>query len=220
MARKRQRIVDKPEGPILTPAFRPLNPEQRHAKRLCDTSTITFLSGPAGCSKTFCAVASAVDAFIQGRVDGIIITRPAIEACGERMGYLPGSSEEKLGVYVSPIMDAIKKYCEGSPFFLEIKQKTRIIPLAYLRGRTFENHACILDEAQNASADQIKMFLTRIGEGSNMILAGDTEQSDIHKCVLHDVARKLSHIHGIGWHNFTEQAIVRHPIIGEVLRCL
>ncbi len=223
MARKRQarKPASTPINPMsAVPRFRPKNQEQAVAKRLCDTETITVLSGPAGTAKTYCAIASAVDAMIAGRVKSILLTRPAIEACGERMGYLPGAADEKLGVYISPLTDAIGKYCRGTPWESQVMQMTTIVPRAYMRGRTLDNTVCIMDEAQNATAEQIKMFLTRIGEGSSMILAGDTEQSDISATPLKDIARKISQVDGVEWLDFSEAAIVRHPIISEVLKWL
>lgn len=200
------------------PQFRPFNKEQELAKRLCDTSTVSILTGPAGTAKTFCAVASAVDAFVAEEIQRIFITRPAVEACGESLGYLPGDVTDKLNPYMNPVYDAVEKYCHGSHLEEEIKKSLRVVPLAYMRGRTFDRSVCIMDEAQNATEDQIKMFLTRIGYKSRMILAGDTDQSDIRNCRLTNLAQRLSSEKDVSWHRFGASSIVRHPIIGRLLR--
>lgn len=220
MGRQRKRATAQVECRPTRPTFKPLNDEQRRAKRLCDNTTICILTGPAGSAKTFCAIASAIDAVANDEADTILLTRPSVEACGESMGYLPGNGEDKLKPYMHPLQDAIEKYCQGTVVREKIRNATKIVPLAYMRGRTFSNAVCVMDEAQNATPEQIKMFLTRIGDGSRMILAGDTSQSDIERCTLQTIARRIVGIEGVGHHQFTESSIVRHPIIEKIIKHL
>ncbi len=145
-----------------------------------DDSTITFGVGPAGTGKTFLAVASAVKMYSENRIKKIVLTRPAVEA-GERLGYLPGDLSQKIDPYLVPLFDSLEYFFGNETLqYLIEKRNIEIVPLAYMRGRTLNDACIILDEAQNATISQIKMFLTRLGENSKMIITGDETQIDLN----------------------------------------
>jgi len=145
-----------------------------------DNSTITFGIGPAGTGKTFLAVASAVKMYSENKIKKIVLTRPAVEA-GERLGYLPGDLSQKIDPYLVPLFDSLEYFFGNETLqYLIEKRNIEIVPLAYMRGRTLNDACIILDEAQNATMSQIKMFLTRLGENSKMIITGDETQIDLH----------------------------------------
>ena len=145
-----------------------------------ESSTITFGIGPAGTGKTFLAVASAVKMYTDEKIKKIVLTRPAVEA-GERLGYLPGDLSQKIDPYLVPLFDSLEYFFGNETLqYLIEKRNIEIVPLAYMRGRTLNNACIILDEAQNATVSQIKMFLTRLGEDSKMIITGDETQIDLH----------------------------------------
>ena len=145
-----------------------------------ESSTITFGIGPAGTGKTFLAVASAVKLYTDEKIKKIVLTRPAVEA-GERLGYLPGDLSQKIDPYLVPLFDSLEYFFGNETLqYLIEKRNIEIVPLAYMRGRTLNNACIILDEAQNATVSQIKMFLTRLGEDSKMIITGDETQIDLH----------------------------------------
>ena len=145
-----------------------------------ENSTITFGIGPAGTGKTFLAVASAVKMYTDEKIKKIVLTRPAVEA-GERLGYLPGDLSQKIDPYLVPLFDSLEYFFGNETLqYLIEKRNIEIVPLAYMRGRTLNNACIILDEAQNATVSQIKMFLTRLGEDSKMIITGDETQIDLH----------------------------------------
>ena len=181
---------------------------------------LSFGIGPAGTGKTYLAVAVAVSMFITGRVDKIILSRPAVEA-GERLGFLPGDMKEKVDPYMQPLYDALND-------FLPVKQMTKLIedkaieiaPLAFMRGRTLANAFVVLDEAQNATSMQMKMFLTRLGEGSRMVITGDRTQIDLPRGVksgLADAERLLASIPKISFSHFTSKDVVRHPLVAAIV---
>ena len=184
-------------------------------------NTIIFGVGPAGTGKTYLAVAAAVSSFKNKEVEKIILTRPAVEA-GERLGYLPGDLQSKVDPYLRPLYDALQEM-----FGLESYQKLmekgaiEIAPLAYMRGRTLNNAYVILDEAQNATKEQMKMVLTRMGEGSKMIITGDVTQTDLPQGktsgLVHAV-KILKNIEGIAIVNFTFKDVVRHPLVMEIIK--
>ena len=181
---------------------------------------LSFGIGPAGTGKTYLAVAVAVSMFITGRVDKIILSRPAVEA-GERLGFLPGDMKEKVDPYMQPLYDALND-------FLPAKQMTKLMddkaieiaPLAFMRGRTLANAFVVLDEAQNATSMQMKMFLTRLGEGSRMVITGDRTQIDLPRGVqsgLADAERLLGAIPKISFNYFTSKDVVRHPLVAAII---
>lgn len=195
------------------PIFKPLNEEQRTAYEKCHANSITFLTGPAGCSKTYTAVAYAASRWFAGKTDQIIFTRPAIEACGENIGYLPGTAKEKMGEYMHPMWDNLYDFC-GKEDMDRIRTSIKVVPLGFIRGRTFKQSVVIMDEAQNANAKQIKTFLTRIGRGTKMILCGDTTQSDINAGALGTIGALLRDLPGVDTHEFSQSAsYIRHPLL-------
>ena len=179
-------------------------------------NTITFGEGPAGTGKTYLAVAMAVTSFKNKEVDKIILTRPAVEA-GEKLGFLPGDLQEKVNPYLRPLYDALQEM-----FGLETYQKLvekgaiEVAPLAYMRGRTLNNAFIILDEAQNTTREQMKMFLTRLGEGSKMIINGDLSQVDLppdKKSGLKNAMKVLDGVENIAVRKMSQKDVVRHPLV-------
>ena len=196
-----------------------LNPAQKIAWATIDKHDVVFLIGPAGTGKTQLATAYAISQLISGDIRKIFITRPIVEA-EEKLGFLPGTFEEKVHPYMMPIFDCIET-CVGrdSPMAEKIKDSLEVAPLAYMRGRTLQNAMCILDEAQNCTRGQIKLFLTRLGTNSKMIVTGDPKQSDLKGGVegLMDVIDDLEDLDGIGMVWMKNDAIVRHPLVGKIL---
>ncbi len=179
-----------------------------------------FGIGPAGTGKTYLAVAVGVNMFINGHVDKIILSRPAVEA-GERLGFLPGDMKEKVDPYMQPLYDALNDFLPSKQLGKMMEEKRiEIAPLAFMRGRTLANAFVVLDEAQNATTMQMKMFLTRLGEGSRMVITGDRSQVDLPRGVmsgLHDAERLLSGIDKIGFNYFTSKDVVRHPLVAKII---
>ena len=181
---------------------------------------LAFGIGPAGTGKTYLAVAVAVSMFISGRVDKIILSRPAVEA-GERLGFLPGDLKEKVDPYMQPLYDALNDFLPAKQMAKLIEDKViEIAPLAFMRGRTLANAFVVLDEAQNATTMQMKMFLTRLGEGSRMAVTGDRTQIDLPNGVrsgLIDAERLLEKVSKISFNYFTAKDVVRHPLVAEII---
>ena len=181
---------------------------------------LAFGIGPAGTGKTYLAVAVAVSKFISGDVDRIILSRPAVEA-GEKLGYLPGDMKDKVDPYMQPLYDALNDFLPGKQLAKLIEEKRiEIAPLAFMRGRTLANAFVVLDEAQNATTMQMKMFLTRLGEGSRMVITGDRSQVDLPRGVvsgLSDAERLLKGIKGVGFNYFTSKDVVRHPLVAAII---
>ena len=181
---------------------------------------LAFGIGPAGTGKTYLAVAVAVNKFILGDVDRIILSRPAVEA-GEKLGYLPGDMKDKVDPYMQPLYDALNDFLPGKQLAKLIEEKRiEIAPLAFMRGRTLANAFVVLDEAQNATSMQMKMFLTRLGEGSRMVITGDRSQVDLPRGVvsgLSDAERLLKGIMGVGFNYFTSKDVVRHPLVAAII---
>ena len=179
-----------------------------------------FGIGPAGTGKTYLAVAVGVTMFISGAVEKIILSRPAVEA-GERLGFLPGYKKEKIDPYMQPLYDALNDFLPGKQMQKLIEEKRiEIAPLAFMRGRTLSNAFVVLDEAQNATAMQMKMFLTRLGEGSRMVITGDRTQVDLPRGTtsgLSEAERILTGVKGVSFNYFTSKDVVRHPLVGRVI---
>lgn len=188
---------------------------------LLKKKTITFGVGPAGTGKTYLAVAVAVNAFKAKQVDKIILTRPAVEA-GEKLGFLPGDLQEKVNPYLRPLYDSLQEMLGAETFAKMMERGTiEIAPLAYMRGRTLNNAYVILDEAQNTTREQIKMFLTRLGEGGKMIVTGDLTQIDLPKGInsgLKHAVRILKDIDDIGIIRLTDKDVVRHPLVQQIVK--
>lgn len=188
---------------------------------LMKKKTITFGIGPAGTGKTYLAVAIAVNAYKEKQVEKIILTRPAVEA-GEKLGFLPGDLQEKVNPYLRPLYDALQEMLGMESFSKMMERGTiEIAPLAYMRGRTLSNAFVILDEAQNTTKEQIKMFLTRLGENGKMIITGDLTQIDLpsgHTSGLKHAVRILKDIDGIGIIKLSEKDVVRHPLVQQIVK--
>jgi len=185
------------------------------------THDINFGIGPAGTGKTFLAVASAVEALNESRVQRLILVRPAVEA-GEKLGFLPGDLSQKVDPYLRPLYDALYEML-GVEKVLKLLERNviEIAPLAYMRGRTLNDAFVILDEAQNTTIEQMKMFLTRIGYGSTAVVTGDLTQVDLPKhvkCGLKDGLEVLRGVDGISFTFFTARDVVRHPLVAKIVR--
>ena len=182
---------------------------------------ILFVIGPAGTGKTFIAVSHAVSMLTSGLVDKIVISRPAVEA-GEKLGFLPGDLKEKIDPYLRPIYDSLDENLPKDKVMTLIEnRKIEIAPIAYLRGRTLNNSYIILDEAQNTSPIQMKMFLTRLGENSKMVITGDITQIDLpfkNKSGLIDAINNLKKIKDISFVYLTEKDVVRHPLVQKIVK--
>ncbi|MFC4669304.1 PhoH family protein [Seohaeicola nanhaiensis] len=193
--------------------------QKAYVKALFDHE-LAFGIGPAGTGKTYLAVAVGVTMFISGEVDKIILSRPAVEA-GEKLGYLPGDMKDKVDPYMQPLYDALNDFLPGKQLAKLIEDKRiEIAPLAFMRGRTLSNAFVVLDEAQNATQMQMKMFLTRLGEGSRMVITGDRTQVDLPKNVdsgLADAERLLKSIPKISFNYFTSKDVVRHPLVAAII---
>ena len=183
-------------------------------------NTITIGIGPAGTGKTFLAVAMAVKALRDKEVSRIILTRPAVEA-GERLGFLPGDLQSKIDPYLRPLYDALYEMLgfESCAKYIE-KMTIEIAPLAYMRGRTLDDSFIILDEAQNTTPEQMKMFLTRLGLGSKIVVTGDLTQTDLpdgKKSGLAEAVKILKDVEGISMHTFTDKDVVRHKLVQKII---
>ena len=184
-------------------------------------NTIIFGTGPAGTGKTYLAVCQAVNAFKSKEVEKIILTRPAVEA-GEKLGFLPGDLQTKVDPYLRPLYDALGELF-GFETYMKLMEKgvIEVAPLAYMRGRTLSNAFVILDEAQNATREQMKMFLTRLGDGSKMVVTGDLTQTDLPEgktSGLKQAVTILKGIEDIAICTFSEKDVVRHPLVGKIVK--
>lgn len=181
---------------------------------------LTFGIGPAGTGKTYLAMAMAIQAFKSGEVNRIILTRPAIEA-GERLGFLPGDLQSKIDPYLRPLYDALYEIMGADSFMKNLeKGAIEVAPLAYMRGRTLDNSFIVLDEAQNTTQAQMKMFLTRLGFGSKAVITGDLTQIDLpegQKSGLKQATSILKDVEGIGICRLSNQDVVRHPLIQKIV---
>ncbi|MGB8843317.1 MAG: PhoH family protein [Aliidongia sp.] len=183
--------------------------------------SLVFGLGPAGTGKTYLAVAAAVDMLMTGQVQRIILSRPAVEA-GERLGFLPGDLKEKVDPYLHPLYDALHDMLPGDQIIKRLGNgDIEVAPLAFMRGRTLAHAFVILDEAQNTTPVQMKMFLTRLGEGARMAVTGDLSQIDLPRGTrsgLTDALETLGGVEGIGIVRFTEADVVRHPLVMRIVR--
>jgi phosphate starvation-inducible PhoH-like protein len=221
MKRTRRKKITrtKPAPPPPPEGYSAKTRAQAHALDVIGRSTISFVLGPAGTGKTHLASGYAVQAVLDGRAEQIVITRPSVAT--EQLGFLPGSAEEKVGPYLVPFFDAVDRIAGKRGQHREkIASCIKVAPLAYLRGRTFHNSVMVFDEAQNATFGQLKLFLTRIGSGSQVIVTGDADQSDLPRQErrLVDVMQRLAGLKGVGVIEFKASDIVRNPIIEGVLR--
>lgn len=199
----------------------PRSPVQADYLKAIDENELVFGEGPAGTGKTYLAVAKAVERLISGSVDRIILSRPAVEA-GEQLGFLPGDMRDKVDPYLRPLYDALHDMMPGSQVAKRMeKGDIEVAPLAFMRGRTLSNACVILDEAQNTTAVQMKMFLTRLGENSSMVITGDLSQVDLPHGVrsgLREAMETLAGIKGVAFIKFSESDVVRHPLVARIVR--
>lgn len=200
---------------------RPRTVGQKHYLDAIKNNTIVLGIGPAGTGKTYLAVAMAVKAFREHKVKKIILTRPAVEA-GEKLGFLPGDMQDKVDPYLRPLYDALFDMF-GADRFAQYMDKgiIEVAPLAYMRGRTLDEAFIILDEAQNTTSEQIKMFLTRLGNESRMVITGDITQIDLpdtRKSGLVEAVKILRGIDDINIHRFTEKDVVRHKLVQDIIK--
>ena len=202
---------------------KPIKPKTLGQKQYIDMireKMIVFGIGPAGTGKTYLAMAMAVNAFKKNEVERIILTRPAIEA-GEKLGFLPGDLQSKVDPYLRPLYDALFEIMGAESFNINLeKGLIEVAPLAYMRGRTLDNAFIILDEAQNTTPSQMKMFLTRIGFGSKVIVTGDGSQKDLPpnvKSGLDEAVKILKDIPEIGFNKFSTRDVVRHPLVQRIV---
>ena len=208
----------------VTAKGRPIRPKtlgQKAYLQAIKKNTITFGVGPAGTGKTYLAVAMAVKAFKQKDVERIILTRPAVEA-GEKLGFLPGDLQQKVDPYLRPLYDGLFDMLGAEVFerLLE-KQVIEVAPLAYMRGRTLDDSFIILDEAQNTTPEQMKMFLTRMGNGSRVVVTGDITQIDLpdkKRSGLVDALEVLREVEGIAQIRFSDKDVVRHRLVQEIVK--
>ena len=186
-----------------------------------NTHDMVFGMGPAGTGKTYLAVAKAVDEMLANRVEKIILTRPAVEA-GENLGFLPGDLKEKIDPYLRPLYDALYEMLPADQVDKKLSLgEIEVAPLAYMRGRTLAHSVIILDEAQNTTAMQMKMFLTRLGEGSRMIINGDLSQTDLPRGVtsgLSDAIEVVKNVEGVKIVEFSEKDVVRHGLVSKIVK--
>lgn len=207
----------------LTKMGKAIKPRTLGQKQYADkirNNTVVFGIGPAGTGKTYLAMAMAITAFKKNEVQRIILTRPAIEA-GEKLGFLPGDLQSKVDPYLRPLYDALHEIMGPEAFEKNLERGLiEVAPLAYMRGRTLDNAFIILDEAQNTTPQQMKMFLTRIGMGSKAVITGDITQIDLplnDKSGLIEAGRILEDIEGIGFSYLTKRDVVRHPLVQKII---
>jgi phosphate starvation-inducible PhoH-like protein len=200
-------------------SIRPKTAGQKEYVESIDKNTIVFVIGPAGTGKTYLAMAKAVQALQRKEVSRIILTRPAVEA-GERLGFLPGTLSEKIDPYLRPLFDALHEMLDPDAVPRMIATGTiEVAPLAYMRGRTLNDSFIILDEAQNTTAEQMKMFLTRLGFNSKMVVTGDITQVDLQGGVsgLRVASRVLANVEDVYFSQMSSADVIRHPLVGKIV---
>lgn len=207
----------------MTISGRALKPKTLGQKYYIDSirnNTVVFGVGPAGTGKTYLAMAMAITAFKNGDVNRIILTRPAIEA-GENLGFLPGDLQDKVDPYLRPLYDALYEIMGADNYIKNMeKGAIEVAPLAYMRGRTLDNSFIVLDEAQNTTPEQMKMFLTRLGYGSKAVITGDVTQIDLpkgKKSGLIEAVKILDNIEGVKICTLTNKDVVRHPLVQKII---
>ncbi len=201
--------------------IRPYSHMQANYIRSLFDYDMVFALGPAGTGKTYIAMAMAIYAYMNGKVERIVLSRPAVEA-GEKLGFLPGDVKDKIDPYLRPLYDALFDMMPADRVTaMSEAGEIEVAPLAFMRGRTLSNAFVILDEAQNTTSTQMKMFLTRLGENSRMVITGDLSQTDLPKDIksgLRDCVRKIEHIEGISVIRFSDEDVVRHPLAASIVR--
>lgn len=225
---KKKKIIDltngidntEQQGHVFRSRLKPRSENQKEYIRTIAENTITFCQGLAGSGKTHIAIGMALEYLLDNKVNRIIITRPVLEA-GEKIGYLPGTAEEKLHPYLLPIIDEINHFISLAQYAsLKLNNKIEVVPLGLMRGRNFHNAFIVADECQNASYEQLKMLLTRVGVDSKLVLTGDVGQSDLNRHLqggFINMIMALEDIEGIGSSKLDSSDIVRNPIIAKIL---
>lgn len=223
--KKNNKVIDA-TNEISSPAsiyrnrLKPRTNNQKEYIRTAAENVITFCQGVAGSGKTHIAIGMALEYLLDEKISKIIITRPVVES-GEKIGYLPGTAEEKIHPYLLPLLDEVNHFIPTAQYTgLKTNNKIEIVPLGLMRGRNFHNAFIVADECQNASYDQLKMLLTRIGNNSKMILTGDVSQSDLHRHMqggFYNMINALDGVEGIGISRLDNSDIVRNPIIGKII---
>lgn len=225
---KKKKVIDATNNivtnsPIYRNRLKPRSENQKDYIRNIAENTITFCQGLAGSGKTHIAIGMALEYLLDEKVSRIIVTRPVLEA-GEKIGYLPGTAEEKLHPYLLPILDEINYFIPIAQYVnLKTNNKIEVVPLGLMRGRNFHNCFIVADECQNASYEQLKMLLTRVGMNSKLVLTGDVGQSDLARHIqggFLSLINALEGIDGIGLSQLESSDIVRNPIIGKILHRL
>jgi phosphate starvation-inducible PhoH-like protein len=224
-SKKKNKVIDAtndllPSSPIYRNRLKPRTVNQKEYIRTVAENVITFCQGVAGSGKTHIAIGMALEYLLDEKISKIVITRPVVES-GEKIGYLPGTAEEKIHPYLLPLLDEVNHFISTSQYTgLKTNNKIEIVPLGLMRGRNFHNAFIVADECQNASYDQLKMLLTRIGNNSKMVLTGDVSQSDLHRHMqggFYNMISVLEGLEGIGVSRLDHSDIVRHPIIGKII---
>ena len=216
-------VNGRARAPRAPKEFAPRNPGQREYLEKIRAHDLTICAGPAGVGKTYLAVAAALESVRRGETARLVLTRPAVEAGGEKLGFLPGDMEQKVNPYLRPLHEALRRLLGRAEAERRMAKSGRgaveIIPLAFMRGLTLESAFVILDEAQNAAPAQIKMLLTRLGPDSKIVVAGDDTQIDLPngESGLADAVRRLRGVPGVATHRFSPADIVRHPLTRAVL---
>ena len=201
--------------------LKPKTENQADYIRLMADNIVTMCHGPAGTGKTSVSVGLACEYLTEGKIKKIIITRPVVESSRKGLGYLPGSFKDKIHPYLIPVLEEMDLYLNSqqSKRFLD-SDIIEIVPLEYMRGRNFHNAFMILDEAQNATFEQIKMFITRVGRDSKAVINGDLQQSDLSSnssCDFHEIIKRLDKLENVGIMELTADDIIRNPIIGKII---
>lgn len=225
MGKARTRRSSVPEEPVVPKTRKPVtlrarNPHQREYIEAIHKNDITFGIGSAGTGKTYIPSKLAIKYFTERDVEKIVICRPAVTAGGEDIGFLPGGINEKMHPYVSPILDAFREYWSEQTINQHLADKTiEIIPLAFMRGRDLKNAFIIADEMQNATEENLLMLVTRLGEGSKMVISGDPVQTDVgNESCFNVAARRLRGIDTIQFVYFSEDDVVRHSTVAKILK--
>ncbi len=213
------------QQPAAYKGFEPRNDKQREQAAIIDKSDFAFCVGPAGTGKTHVAMAKAVEAFQdpQSKIEKILIARPALES-GEKLGYQPGDQNAKMAPYMRPLYDELDKALGEGAYQNMLENGTlEIVPIGFMRGRTFENAFIVVDEAQNCQYEQLKMAITRLGPNSKMVITGDPDQSDFDPkelSGLKPLVEELDGVEGVGFHYYTANNVVRHPTVQRILERL
>jgi len=222
-AKRKEQKQEKQSQNIYTPVDIELRTDmQRRAWKSMGENLVTFLLGSAGSGKTFLAMAYAINAVLSKQCEKIVLTRPIVES-GEKLGFLPGTFGEKVNPYMQPLYDTLEVMVGRGGAQRELINKSIVLaPLCYMRGRTFNDSICIFDEAQNASYQQLKLFLSRFGQNTKYVITGDPQQSDLYTkdVPLVEVVQRLRSVPAIDTVKFTNNDVVRHPLVAEILKKL